>query len=101
MNVEIMSWSVTISTRVQRAAKARAMPRMHALAVAKRRIFEPTQARWRIAPIYERTALAPGARITGPALIVEDQTTVLVTANFDASINSAGHIVLDKRKRGK
>ena len=98
MNVEIMSWSVTISTRVRRAAKARALPRRNALAVAKRRIFEPTQARWRIAPIYERTALAPGARVTGPALIVEDQTTVLVTANFDASINSAGHIVLDKRK---
>ena len=31
-------------------------------------------------------------------LIVEDQTTVLVTADFDASVNSAGHVVLDKRK---
>jgi N-methylhydantoinase A/oxoprolinase/acetone carboxylase beta subunit len=49
-------------------------------------------------PVYERTALVAGARVTGPALIVEDQTTVLVTANFDAAVNSAGHIVLDKRK---
>jgi hypothetical protein len=30
---------------------------------------------------------------------VEDQTTVLVTANFDASVNSAGHIVLDQRNK--
>jgi len=102
MDVEIMSWSVTVSTRVKRAAKARMLPRKSAPAGAKRRIFEPKLAHWRTAPVHERAALAPGMRIAGPALIVEDQTTVLVTADFDASINSAGHIVLDKRKtKGK
>jgi N-methylhydantoinase A len=99
MDVEIMSWSVTVSTKVKRAAKARAMPRKTAKSSAKRRIFEPTLARWREVPVYERAALAGGARIAGPALIVEDQTTVLVTANFDASVNSAGHIVLDQRNK--
>ena len=64
-----------------------------------RRIFEPKLAQWRAASVYERATLAPGTRIAGPALIVEDQTTVLVTADFDASLNSAGHIVLDKRKK--
>ena len=99
MDVEIMSWSVTVSTKVKRAAKARALPRKSANPSAKRRIFEPTLARWREVPVYERAALAGGARIAGPALIVEDQTTVLVTANFDASVNSAGHIVLDQRNK--
>ena len=99
MDVEIMSWSVTVSTKVKRAAKARALPRKNAKPSAQRRIFEPTLAQWRTVPVYERAALSAGARVTGPALIVEDQTTVLVTANFDASVNSAGHIVLDKRKR--
>ncbi len=99
MDVEIMSWSVTVSTAVKRAAKARALPRKSARPSAKRRIFEPTLAQWRTVPVYERTALAAGARVSGPSLIAEDQTTVLVTANFDAAVNSAGHIVLDKRKK--
>jgi len=99
MDVEIMSWSVTVSTKVKRATKARALPRKSAKPSAKRRIFEPTLARWREVPVYERAALTGGARIAGPALIVEDQTTVLVTANFDASVNSAGHIVLDQRNK--
>jgi len=75
------------------------LPRKTAKPSAKRRIFEPTLARWREVPVYERAALAGGARVAGPALIVEDQTTVLVTANFDASVNSAGHIVLDQRNK--
>jgi len=99
MDVEIMSWSVTVSTKIKRAAKARMLPRKSVKASARRRIFEPKLAQWRGAPVYERAALLPGARIAGPALIVEDQTTVIVTADFDASINSAGHIVLDKRKK--
>ena len=99
MDVEIMNWSVTVSTKVKRAAKARALPRKTPKPSAKRRIFEPTLARWREVPVYERAALTGGARIAGPALIVEDQTTVLVTANFDASVNSAGHIVLDQRNK--
>jgi N-methylhydantoinase A len=98
MDVEIMSWSVTVSTKVKRAVTARELPRKTAKPSANRRVFEPTLAKWRVVPVYERTALAGGARIAGPALIVEDQTTVFVTANFDAAINSAGHIVLDKRR---
>jgi N-methylhydantoinase A len=55
-------------------------------------------ARWREVPVYERSALAPGSRVKGPALISEDQTTVFVTAGFDATVNNLAHIVLDKRK---
>ena len=102
MDVEIMSWSVTVSTKVKRAPRARTLSRKTATAAAKRRLFEPKLAQWRSAPVYERAALTPGARIGGPALIVEDQTTIVVTADFDASVNSVGHVVLDKRiTRGK
>src|SRR5688572_733104 len=98
MGVEIMSWSVTVSTRVKRAPAARAVKRSTARASGKRKIFEPKLAKWRDAALYERSALKPGARVSGPALIVEDQTTIVVTADFDASVNSLGHIVLDKRR---
>lgn len=98
MNVEIMSWSVTVSTKLRRAPTAKAVPKRTARPTAKRRVFEPTLARWRTIPVIERSEMPPGSRISGPALIVEDQTTVVVTADFDASINALGFIVLDKRR---
>jgi N-methylhydantoinase A len=97
MAVEIMSWSVTVSTRVKRAPRARAVPRGAAKAGSRRRMFEPNLAKWRNVPVYERSGLKPGARVQGPALIVEDQTTVVVTSVFDASVDSLGSIVLDRR----
>jgi N-methylhydantoinase A len=97
MGVEIMSWSVTVSTRVKRAPASRTVPRSAVKVAGKRRIFEPKFANWRDAAVYERAAMKPGARVQGPALIVEDQTTIVVTADFDAWVNSLGYVVLDKR----
>jgi N-methylhydantoinase A len=44
--------------------------------------------------------LTPGARIQGPAIIVEDETTTLVTNGFDAVINALGQIVMTRTKEG-
>ena len=97
MAVEIMSWSVTVSTRVKPAPRARAVARSRARAGSRRGMFEPKLAKWQNVPVYERSGMRPGARVSGPALVVEDQTTVVVTSDFDASVNSLGYIVLDKR----
>ena len=47
-------------------------------------------------PVYWCPDL-PGARIEGPALIAEDETTTFITAAFHAVINAEGCIVLDRR----
>jgi N-methylhydantoinase A len=99
LGVEIMSWSVTVSTRAEPIARARPpSKRQSARANGKRRVFEVSQAKWRDVPLYERAELAPGASIKGPALIVEDQTTIVVTADFDAYVNALNYIVLEKRR---
>jgi N-methylhydantoinase A len=48
------------------------------------------------APVYWRFDMAPGARVKGPAIIAEDETSTIVGANFDASVNSLGYIVLER-----
>ena len=48
-------------------------------------------------PLYRREDLKPGARIAGPALISEAQTTAVVSSRFDALINKFGHIELHRR----
>ena len=47
--------------------------------------------------IYERRDLKPGAMIPGPAVIVEDETSTVVSRNFDARIDAFGYIELIRR----
>jgi 5-oxoprolinase (ATP-hydrolysing) len=46
------------------------------------------------APVYEREALAPGARIAGPALILEDTGTVVLDPGFRARVGVEGILFL-------
>jgi len=50
-------------------------------------------------PVYERTRLEPGMRLTGPALIVEAVSTVVVDPGWIAEVNSRGHLILMAGKR--
>jgi N-methylhydantoinase A len=48
-------------------------------------------------PLYRRTNIEPGARVPGPAIIAEDETSTFITASFDARIDAAGCIVMERR----
>lgn len=50
--------------------------------------------------VFERVELPPGAHILGPALIVEDQTTTVVSEVFDARIDGASNLIV-YRKNGR
>ena len=45
-----------------------------------------------------RVDLAPGSRIAGPAVIVEDETTTIVLSGYVARIDSLGYIVMTKEE---
>jgi N-methylhydantoinase A len=47
------------------------------------------------AGIFRREDLRPGARISGPAMIAEQETSTLVPTGFEAHINAAGQIILE------
>jgi N-methylhydantoinase A len=44
--------------------------------------------------VYDRTALAPGAHIVGPAIVAEDETSTLVCRGWSARVNGLGYIEL-------
>ena len=44
--------------------------------------------------VHDRTALAPGAHIVGPAIVAEDETSTLVCQGWSATINGLGYIEL-------
>ena len=98
MQVEVLTWSVTVSTA--HAAPTRAEEPVAAETPApsgRRPLFDPDRAEYDDVPVYRREALAPGMLVPGPALIVEDQTTTVVSRRYDARLNGLGYI--DMRRK--
>ena len=66
--------------------------------MARRPIFDPETAEFRDVDIYWRPDLTPGARISGPAVIAEDETSTVVSPRFDARIDAFGYIELIRKE---
>jgi N-methylhydantoinase A len=97
--IEILSWSVVVSTQAERpVASAIPQPTAAPQPRARREVFEPGLGRMLDVPIYWRADMTPGARIEGPALVAEDETTTFVTASFDAAIDGARNILLSRKQ---
>jgi N-methylhydantoinase A len=96
--IEILSWSVVVGTAAERPARPAApAPAAAPAPRGSRQVFEPGLGRAIAVPVYWRPDMAPGARIAGPALVAEDETTTFVTASFDATIDGARSIVLSRK----
>jgi 5-oxoprolinase (ATP-hydrolysing) len=50
----------------------------------------------RMAPIYLREALAPGARVSGPALIIETISTIVVEPGWEAEVTERHELLLER-----
>ena len=47
-------------------------------------------------PTYLRARLAPGMTLAGPAIVDQDDTTVLITPGFRARVDHAHNILLER-----
>jgi N-methylhydantoinase A len=95
LEVEIVTWSVKVQD--ERAAPARqTLDDKGALVSSptRRAVFDPAIGSALESATFDRTTLARGARIEGPAVIVEKETATVVTAPFDAVIQGDGSILL-------
>ena len=61
-------------------------------------MFDPEAGEFIDTPVFWRADLAPGARIKGPAVIAEDETSTVVSPSFDARIDPFGYIELTLRE---
>ena len=61
-------------------------------------MFDPGSGNFLEALVFYRTDLKPGARIEGPALIVEDETTTVVAPTFEATVNAVGYLILEQTR---
>ena len=96
--IEELSWSVLVSTKAQRPQPAPPVAARRPPSADGTRAFFDGRANARIdVPLYRRERMEPGARVVGPAIIAEDETSTFVTATFDARIDASGCIVMERR----
>ncbi|HEX2117402.1 MAG TPA: hydantoinase/oxoprolinase family protein [Alphaproteobacteria bacterium] len=96
--IEALSWSVLVSTEA-RLPEAVAPVKNGAGAVptGKRAFFDGREGSHVDVPLYRREKLAPGAKLPGPAVIAEDDTSTFVSSSFVAHVDAAGCIVMERK----
>lgn len=98
MAIEVLSWSLKIAAPSKGIAAVAPLTELRQVAAVDRReVFDAGEGRHRSYGVYERASLHPGDRIDGPALVVEAQTTSVITANFDAIVDLARNIVMTRK----
>jgi len=99
VEVEVLSWVLLLSGPVPPSDTAPpALPASSQPMPARRRaVFDADAADFVEVAIYERAALHPGMVIPGPAVIVEDETSTVLSRHFDAKIDAFGYIELTRR----
>src|SRR6266849_4926542 len=79
VEIEVLSWVLTVSGPVPSVEdKQEALVPSRPKPARHRRVLDPIDGEFRDVPIYYRRDLAPGAAISGPAVIVEDETSTVM-----------------------
>ena len=98
LEIEIVTWSVKSQDQrakpVQIALSLGGAQTQHKLS---RPVFDPSRGVFVATAIITRSDLTPGARVQGPAIIVERETSTVVTTPFDVVMQSDGSLLLIRK----
>ncbi len=101
LDIEIMNWSVQASSPlaevppVTRLSKTKPVkPKL------KRSIFDAREQTMVEAGLFDRDLLVAGNQVSGPAIIVENETTTIVTSAFEAIMQSDRCLLVQRKTRG-
>jgi N-methylhydantoinase A len=97
--VEIMSWSVAVSTATEARAALAPTPKPATInSTAKRKIYDSRLGHFVDAAVHDRATLKAGDRFAGPAIVMEDGTSTFVTSSFDAHVDAGSALVLTRKE---
>ncbi|MCC2098999.1 MAG: hydantoinase/oxoprolinase family protein, partial [Hyphomicrobiales bacterium] len=91
MGVEIVSWRVTATSPAVDRQSGVDLPAEPGKAKTRRRAVFANGAV--DVPVYDRTALAVGQHVAGPAIIEERETTIIILPQWTAAVDDLGCIV--------
>ena len=94
-DVEVLSYAVTVATIVETAAATSGSTAPSAATPSRQQIVRDTASGEASAwDVYDRSGLAHGATLRGPAIIAETETSTLVGPGWTARIDARGYIEL-------
>jgi len=97
-DIEFLSWSVEVSGPQQISEETLVAPEtLPARAAAKRSAYCPELKAMIDYPVYERDKLVPGNCLSGPALVLEAQTTTYIPSVYNMYIDNRLNLVIDRR----
>ncbi|MDO9418382.1 hydantoinase/oxoprolinase family protein [Pararhizobium sp.] len=98
LEIEIVTWSVKVSAEQPATARHEITAGSRTVQAALTRpVFDPATGSMQTYAIIERDGLSSGDQITGPAVIVERETSTVITTPFNAVIQSDGAILLIRK----
>lgn len=98
--IEITNWSLVVASILPDVAKAVNYDRGTPVPQRRMRQFYDAALRKMVdAREVERHAMTPGQAVEGPAVIIEDETTTIVTSSFSAIGQGDGSLLL--RRKGE
>jgi N-methylhydantoinase A len=97
VEAEAIGWSVVVRVRQAAPPALATQPVLSAaFPISRRTMLDPASGRTVDAGVYRRAQLPPGATLTGPAVILEDETTSVVPPGFHARIDGLSNIVMER-----
>jgi N-methylhydantoinase A len=97
LEAEVLSWAVNVGTQVEQPKPvAPTSTNTTPAPSGTRRAMDPESGDFIEACVFRRERLEAGARIQGPALVVEDETTTVVGRNWNARVNAVGYLILQR-----
>ena len=99
LEVEVLSWTLLVGSEVESAAAAPTATGTAAApaAIGRCRLIDAASGEASDAPVYARAELPPGARLAGPAVIVEPDTATVVSERFSVRVHPLGALVLERQ----
>ncbi len=99
MDIEITVWAVNATTEPATVEALGATPQGHrAESHGTRDLFDPACGQTVTARLVARNTLAPGDTVEGPALIHEDETTIVVPSSRSAIARPDGTIDISEKR---
>ena len=101
LDIEIMNWSVQASSPLAAVEPVKQLPNTTTLITdIKRNIFDAREQIFVEAGVYERESMEVGNEVTGPAIIVENETTTIVTSGYKATMQQDRCLLMQRKNGG-
>lgn len=98
MEIEITVWAVNATTPTEKVAPVATLPKpSEAEIFSTRTLFDAGLSKAVKASVIQRNSMKPGQTVQGPAIITEDETTIIVPSSRSAVAQADGTIDLIRK----